>query len=61
VDRFLQVPYTIYRDDPRWVAPLRGDVRQVLSPKNPFFDHAEARTIAIGVSVWTWDSTIVPT
>ena len=43
MDRFLQVPYTIYRDDPRWVAPLRGDVRQVLSPKNPFFDHAEAR------------------
>jgi len=41
--RFLRVPHTIYRGDPLWVAPLGGEVRKVLSPGNPFFEHAEAQ------------------
>jgi len=43
VGRFLRVPYTIYRDDPLWVAPLSGELRKILSPENPFFDHAESQ------------------
>ena len=43
LERFLRVPHFIYRDDPLWVAPLRADLRQVLSPANPFFEHAEAQ------------------
>lgn len=39
---FLQVPYEIYRGDPAWVAPLKMEVAERLTPrKNPFFDHAE--------------------
>ena len=39
---FLQVPYEVYRDDPSWVAPLRMEVTQRLTPgQNPFFEHAE--------------------
>jgi len=41
--RFLRVPDTIYRDDPLWVAPLRSELRRVLSDENPFFDHAETQ------------------
>jgi hypothetical protein len=38
---FLQVPYEIYGDDPAWVAPLKMEVAERLTPrKNPFFDHA---------------------
>ncbi len=44
LDRFIAFPYEQYRGDPRWVAPLRTDVRTLLSPgKNPFFQHAEAQ------------------
>ncbi|MEQ8858155.1 MAG: N-acetyltransferase [Pseudomonadales bacterium] len=38
---FLQVPYALYRDDPNWVAPLDFERRGALSPKHPFFAHAE--------------------
>lgn len=41
--KFIALPYRLYRDDPLWAAPLRRDVRILLSPrKNPFFEHAEA-------------------
>lgn len=41
VRRFLQVPYTIYADDPHWVAPLLMDVEKVFRDTNPLFEHAE--------------------
>jgi GNAT superfamily N-acetyltransferase len=47
VSRFLRVPYLVYQDDPLWVAPLRGDLRTILSRENPFFDHAEARLFVV--------------
>jgi GNAT superfamily N-acetyltransferase len=43
LDAFVALPYRLHRDDPRWVPPLRRDVRMLLSrAKNPFFEHAEA-------------------
>ncbi|HEX7034482.1 MAG TPA: N-acetyltransferase [Pseudomonadales bacterium] len=41
LDDFLRVPFALYRDDPHWVAPLHFERRQALSPKHPFFRHAE--------------------
>ncbi len=41
VNRFLEVSYGIYRNDPHWVAPLLLDVRKVFSEANPLFQHAE--------------------
>ena len=39
---FLQLPYDIYRDDPAWIAPLRREVNERLTPrKNPLFEHAD--------------------
>jgi hypothetical protein len=38
---FLDVVDDIYRGDPNFVRPLDLDLKQRLSPKNPFFDHAE--------------------
>src|SRR3954464_4018080 len=43
VDRFLRVPYAIYRDDPNWVAPLLADLKTVFTDKNPLFEHAEMK------------------
>ncbi len=40
---FIDFAYRHYRDDPRWVPPLRRDVATLLSrTRNPFFEHAEA-------------------
>lgn len=38
---FLNVVDYIYRDDPNYVRPLDLDLKQRLSPKHPFFEHAE--------------------
>jgi hypothetical protein len=39
--QFINFPWSIYRDDPYWVPPLKSDVRELLSLKHPFYDHAE--------------------
>lgn len=41
MDHFIRLPWTIYRDDPCWVPPLRADVRKVLDRAHPFHDHAD--------------------
>jgi hypothetical protein len=38
--QFIQVPWSIYSDDPHWVPPLLIERRQFLSPSNPYFEHA---------------------
>ena len=39
---FINLPWTIYRNDPHWVPPLRGDLKKRLDKSRyPFFDHAE--------------------
>jgi GNAT superfamily N-acetyltransferase len=41
--RFIALPSTLYRNEPRWIAPLNMDMRKRLDREhNPFFDHAEA-------------------
>ncbi len=41
LNQFLQIPHTIYRNDPCWIPPLQFDRRQNLSSKNPYFKHAQ--------------------
>jgi GNAT superfamily N-acetyltransferase len=41
--RFIALPSALYRNEPRWIAPLRSDERKRLDrARNPFFEHAEA-------------------
>ena len=41
---FIDLPFRLYADDPHWVPPLKGEVRELLTPgKNPFFEHAEVQ------------------
>jgi len=43
MDRFIKLPFRLYRDDPRWVPPLISAERKMLDPdRNPFYDHSEA-------------------
>ncbi|HEX4107947.1 MAG TPA: hypothetical protein VHX88_07420 [Solirubrobacteraceae bacterium] len=40
---FITLPYSLYRNEPRWVPPLVADVKKRLDrTRNPFFEHAEA-------------------
>ena len=41
LDRFIRLPERLHRDDRHYVAPLRLERRDALTPKNPFFGHAE--------------------
>ena len=42
-ERFMDIPYTIHRNELNWVPPLRREVRNLLSVRrNPFFDHGTA-------------------
>ncbi len=45
---FLDYPYTLYRHDPHWVAPLRMDQKCLFDPnRHPFHKHADmARFLA---------------
>jgi hypothetical protein len=38
---FHRLPWSLYVDDPMWVPPLMLERRMHLSPKNPYFKHAE--------------------
>jgi hypothetical protein len=41
---FLRIPFSIYENDPHWVAPLFFERMEHLhEKKNPFFQHAEAQ------------------
>lgn len=42
--QFIQVPWSIYHDDPHWVPPLLIERRQFLSPSNPYFEHARYKS-----------------
>lgn len=42
-EAFLRLPWTIYADDPAWIAPLLAERRWHLSRRRPYFAHARAR------------------
>ena len=44
LDRFIRLPWEIYKTYPNWVPPLVSERKNFLNPKiNPFFDHAEVK------------------
>jgi hypothetical protein len=47
---FLDVVDDIYREDPNYVRPLDMDLRQRLSPKSPFFEHAEGTLLTAWIN-----------
>ena len=43
LNRFVRLPWKIYKDQPCWVPPLIQERKKFLNPDiNPFFEHAEA-------------------
>ncbi len=43
--QFLQFPWTLYRGDPNWIPPLRGDQKELVGYKpHPFYARNSAQT-----------------
>ncbi len=43
--QFLEYPWTLYRDDPNWVPPLRMDQKALVGyTKHPFYERNQAQT-----------------
>ena len=41
---FVDLPFRLYRDDPNWIPPLRGEALGLITPeKNGWFSHARAQ------------------
>lgn len=46
LDRFIRLPWKIYKDYPNWVPPLVSERKKFLNPQiNPFFDRAEVKLL----------------
>ncbi len=46
LDRFIRLPWKIYKDHPCWVPPLISERKKFLNPQiNPFFDRAEVKLL----------------
>jgi hypothetical protein len=41
LNKFIRLPWSLYKDDPKWIPPLVLERRMQLSPKNPYFEHAK--------------------
>jgi hypothetical protein len=41
LDRFIRLPERLHRNDPAYIAPLHLERLDALTPKNPFFGHAD--------------------
>lgn len=42
-EEFVELPWTVYRDDPLWIPEDAGALRARFSAQNPYFERAEAR------------------
>jgi hypothetical protein len=43
LEAFIRFPYTLYRSDRNWVAPLLLERREHLAQDNPYFQHAKVQ------------------
>lgn len=42
LSRFIDLPYSLYKNDPQWVPPLKLERKEFFDPKkNPFYENAE--------------------
>lgn len=41
IRRFIEVPWSLYAHDPCWIPPLILEREWHLSPRNPYFEHAQ--------------------
>jgi len=43
LDSFIRFPWEIYKNDKCWVPPIISEVKNILTEKNPFWEHSEKK------------------
>lgn len=54
LNEFIELPFSLYKNDPLYVSPLKRELKEQFSIKNPFFKHSEAKYFIVreqGVTV----------
>lgn len=42
-NRFVEIPFKLYRNCPQWVPPFKADIHMMMNPKkHPYYDHSIA-------------------
>lgn len=42
-NRFIEIPFKLYRNCPQWVPPFKADIHMMMNPKkHPYYDHSIA-------------------
>jgi len=44
LNKFVNLPWSIYRNDPHWVPPLKIAIKDLMAPKHPFYETSQCRT-----------------
>ena len=39
--QFIELPFSLYRDNPYWIPPLKKEMQTILTEENPFLKHGE--------------------
>lgn len=42
--KLLDLPWKLYRNDPKWVAPLRMALKDIFNPKHPFYETSRTKS-----------------
>lgn len=43
INRFVKLPFDIYRGHPQWVPPFISDIKMMMNPeKHPYYEHSDA-------------------
>jgi GNAT superfamily N-acetyltransferase len=46
--KFIKLPWNIYRDYPKWIPPLIGEMQRKVNPgKNPFFEYGQVKFFGV--------------
>ncbi len=43
IQAFVDLPWTIYKNDPKWVPPLKMAVKDLLAPKHPVYETCDTK------------------
>lgn len=43
LNKFIKIPFYVYKDDPYWIPPLIFERKKHFSKENPFFEHAKVQ------------------
>jgi hypothetical protein len=41
IKKFIDFPFRLYKNNPQWVPPFKGELKKIFNPDHPFYDYGE--------------------